>query len=128
VERRLFVDGFLLRYDTHTGEDGLPGGDGAFFACSFWLAEAYVQMKRVEEARRLFDRLLGVRNDVGLLAEEYDTKAQRLVANFPQAFSHISLVNTAHNLARATKTSGAAFRVIDAQERHGHPAGACLAN
>jgi GH15 family glucan-1,4-alpha-glucosidase len=103
VERRLFVDGFLLRYDTQTGVDGLPEGEGAFLACSFWLADAYVLMNRVDDARRLFDRLLGLRNDVGLLAEEYDTRAHRLVGNFPQAFSHVSLVNTAHNLARATK-------------------------
>lgn len=103
VERRLFVDGFLLRYDTRTSDDGLPGGEGAFLACSFWLADAYVLLKRVDDARRLFERLLGLRNDVGLLAEEYDTRAQRLVGNFPQAFSHIALVNTAHNLARTTK-------------------------
>jgi GH15 family glucan-1,4-alpha-glucosidase len=103
VERRLFVDGFLLRYDTNTSDDGLPGGEGAFLACSFWLADAYVLMKRVDDARRLFERLLGLRNDVGLLAEEYDTGARRLVGNFPQAFSHIALVNTAHNLARANK-------------------------
>jgi GH15 family glucan-1,4-alpha-glucosidase len=103
VERRLFVDGFLLRYDTNTSDDGLPGGEGAFLACSFWLADAYVLMKRVDDARRLFERLLELRNDVGLLAEEYDTAARRLVGNFPQAFSHIALVNTAHNLARANK-------------------------
>jgi GH15 family glucan-1,4-alpha-glucosidase len=103
VERRLLVDGFLLRYDTRTTNDGLPGGEGAFLACSFWLADAYVLLKRVEDARRLFERLLELRNDVGLLAEEYDTRAQRLVGNFPQAFSHIALVNTAHNLARVSK-------------------------
>lgn len=103
VERRLFVDGFLLRYDSHSSNDGLPGGEGAFLACSFWLADAYVLMGRIDEARRLFQSLLDLRNDVGLLAEEYDTKAHRLVGNFPQAFSHVALVNTAHNLARATK-------------------------
>jgi GH15 family glucan-1,4-alpha-glucosidase len=103
VERRLYVDGFLLRYDTRTSDDGLPHGEGAFLACSFWLADAYVLLDRAEDARRLFERLLGLRNDVGLLAEEYDTGAQRLVGNFPQAFSHIALVNTAHNLGRATK-------------------------
>ena len=103
VERRLFVDGFLLRYDSRTSEDGLPVGEGAFLACSFWLADAYVLMGRLDEARRLFQALLDLRNDVGLLAEEYDTQAHRLVGNFPQAFSHVALVNTAHNLARATK-------------------------
>jgi GH15 family glucan-1,4-alpha-glucosidase len=103
IERRLFVDGFLLRYDTHTSDDGLPEGEGAFLACSFWLADAYVLVGRTADARRLFERLLTLRNDVGLLAEEYDTRAHRLVGNFPQAFSHVALVNTAHNLARATK-------------------------
>ncbi len=103
VEKRLFVDGFLLRYDTRSGADGLPGGEGAFLACSFWLADAYVLMGRIDDARRLFERLLTLCNDVGLLSEEYDTGARRLIGNFPQAFSHIALINTAHNLARATK-------------------------
>jgi GH15 family glucan-1,4-alpha-glucosidase len=103
VERRLFVDGFLLRYDTATSEDGLPAGEGAFLACSFWLADAYILSGRVDAARRLFERLLSLRNDVGLLSEEYDTEGRRLVGNFPQAFSHIALINTAHNLTRATK-------------------------
>jgi GH15 family glucan-1,4-alpha-glucosidase len=103
VERRLFTDGFLLRYDTATSNDGLPQGEGAFLACSFWLADAYVLIDRLDDARRLFEQLLSLRNDVGLLAEEYDTRAQRLVGNFPQAFSHIALITTAHNLARATK-------------------------
>ncbi|MEO8076977.1 MAG: glycoside hydrolase family 15 protein, partial [Acidobacteriota bacterium] len=80
--------------------DGLPVGEGAFLACSFWLADAYVMLNRVDDARRLFERLLELRNDVGLLAEEYDIGARRLVGNFPQAFSHIALVNTAHNLGR----------------------------
>ncbi len=103
VERHLFVDGFLRRYDTRSSVDGLPPGEGAFLACSFWLADAYVLIGRVPEAERLFERLLGLRNDVGLLAEEYDPNTRRLVGNFPQAFSHVALVNTAHNLARATK-------------------------
>jgi GH15 family glucan-1,4-alpha-glucosidase len=103
VEHRLFVDGFLLRYDTATSDDGLPPGEGAFLACSFWLADAYILIGRVDDARQLFDRLLSLRNDVGLLAEEYDTRARRLVGNFPQAFSHIALINTAHNLTRAAK-------------------------
>ncbi len=103
VERRLLVDGYVLRYDTGSAGDGLPAGEGAFLACSFWLADAYVLLGRLEDARRLLERLLGLRNDLGLLAEEYDTRAGRLVGNFPQAFSHIALINTAHNLARAAK-------------------------
>ena len=103
VEERLLVDGFVVRYDTRTTADGLPPGEGAFLACSFWLADAYAMVGRTADARRLFERLLTLTNDVGLLAEEYDTRARRLVGNFPQAFSHVALVNTAHNLARATK-------------------------
>jgi GH15 family glucan-1,4-alpha-glucosidase len=103
VEQNLFADGFLKRYNTHSVADGLPAGEGAFLACSFWLADAYMLIGRIDEARQLFERLLSLRNDVGLLAEEYDVNARRLVGNFPQAFSHVALVNTAHNLARATK-------------------------
>jgi GH15 family glucan-1,4-alpha-glucosidase len=103
IERRLLVDGLVLRYDTTTCDDGLPEGEGVFLACSFWLADAYTLMGRTDDARRLFERLLALRNDVGLLAEEYDPRARRLVGNFPQAFSHIALVTTAHNLSRATK-------------------------
>src|SRR5919199_750801 len=98
IERRLLRDGVVLRYDTKSGTDGLPSGEGAFLACSFWLADAYVLQSRHAEARALFERLLALRNDVGLLSEEYDVKAKRLVGNFPQAFSHLALVNTAHNL------------------------------
>jgi GH15 family glucan-1,4-alpha-glucosidase len=103
VERHLLVDGFVLRYNTETTDDGLPAGEGAFLACSFWLVDAYVLLGRLDDARKMFERLLSLRNDLGLLAEEYDTSARRLVGNFPQAFSHIALVTTAHNLARATK-------------------------
>jgi len=103
IERHLMQDGFVLRYDTTAAPDGLPAGEGAFLACSFWLADAYVLMGRHDDARRLFDRLLSLRNDVGLLSEEYDVVRQRLVGNFPQAFSHIALVNTAYNLTHAQK-------------------------
>ena len=103
VERDLLVDGFVLRYRTTHVDDGLPPGEGAFLACSFWLADAYVLLGRRPEAERLFERLAGLANDVGLLAEEYDTRRRRLVGNFPQAFSHIALINTAHNLARGNK-------------------------
>jgi GH15 family glucan-1,4-alpha-glucosidase len=103
IERGLMVDGLVLRYRTSKTDDGLPAGEGAFLACTFWLADAYCLLGRIEDAERLFERLLALRNDVGLLAEEYDGKLKRLVGNFPQAFSHISLVNTAHNLSRADK-------------------------
>lgn len=102
IERTLLRGGFVLRYDSAATADGLPAGEGAFLPCSFWLADAYILMGRPAEAQRLFERLVGLCNDVGLLAEEYDTGAQRLVGNFPQAFSHVALVNTAHNVAHAT--------------------------
>jgi GH15 family glucan-1,4-alpha-glucosidase len=101
VERYLNVDGFVLRYNTESVEDGLPPGEGAFLACSFWLADAYILQGRRDEARRLFERLLGLCNDVGLLAEEYDVSGKRMLGNFPQAFSHVALVNTAYNLTKA---------------------------
>jgi pentatricopeptide repeat protein len=103
VERQLVVDGLVLRYRTAHANDGLPPGEGAFLACSFWLVDAYCLLGRTEDAERLFERLLELRNDVGLLAEQYDPGRRRLVGNFPQAFSHISLVNTAHNLSREEK-------------------------
>ena len=103
IETRLLVDGFVIRYDTGSAVDGLPAGEGAFLACSFWLADAYALVGRLDDARTLFERLLTLRNDVGLLAEEYDPVGKRLVGNYPQAFSHIALVNTAHNLARSQK-------------------------
>ncbi|NDK53409.1 glycoside hydrolase family 15 protein [Rhizobium laguerreae] len=98
VERELLQDGLVRRYSTDDTNDGIGSGEGAFLACSFWLADAYVLAGRNEDALRLFEHLLGLRNDLGLLAEEYDTVAGRLLGNFPQAFSHIGLVNTAHNL------------------------------
>ena len=105
IENGLMTDGFVARYSTHPKVDGLPAGEGAFLACSFWLADNYVLAGRRTEARALFDRLVGLCNDVGLLSEEYDPVAGRLVGNFPQAYSHVSLVNTAFNLA---KTEGPA--------------------
>jgi hypothetical protein len=89
--------------DSAETDDNLPPGEGAFLACSFWLADAYVMLGRMDDARRLFERLLALRNDVGLLAEEYDTASRRQVGNFPQAFSHLALGNTAHNLTRMAK-------------------------
>ncbi len=100
IERELMVDGLVLRYRTDASDDGLPPCEGVFLACSFWLADAYVLQGRLSEARALFERLLSLRNDVGLLAEEYEPVHKRLVGNFPQAFSHVGLVNTALNLTR----------------------------
>ncbi len=100
IERKLLVDGLVLRYDSGETEDGLPPGEGAFLASSFWLVDAYALTGRVEEARRMFERLVGLANDVGLLSEEYDPRAKRLVGNFPQAFSHLALVNSAVCLGR----------------------------
>jgi GH15 family glucan-1,4-alpha-glucosidase len=88
-----------MRYDTGTAVDGLPPGEGAFLACSFWLVDCYVLLGRHDEARALFERLLTLRNDVGLLAEEYDPHEQRQLGNFPQAFSHLALINAAHSLS-----------------------------
>lgn len=102
VEKWLVRDGLVLRYRTELTDDGLPPGEGAFLACSFWLADVLVLQERFEDARRLFDRLTGLCNDVGLLAEEYDPVAGRMLGNFPQAFSHVGLINTALNLARAS--------------------------
>ncbi len=103
IERNLVQDGFVLRYRTEETADGLPPGEGAFLACSFWLVDVYVQVGRVDDAHRLFDRLLSITNDVGLLAEEYDPQAKRQFGNFPQAFSHLALINSIHNLYRTTK-------------------------
>jgi GH15 family glucan-1,4-alpha-glucosidase len=101
IEQRLVVDGFVHRYDTGEVVDGLPPGEGAFLACSFWLSDNYILQGRIAEARALFERLISLRNDVGLLAEEYDPRLKRQVGNFPQAFSHVALVNTAFNLTRS---------------------------
>ena len=103
IEKTLMLDGFVMRYNTHAVDDGLPPGEGAFLACSFWLADAYVSIGRHDDAARLFDRLLAIRNDVGLLAEEYDPRRRCFQGNFPQAFSHVALINTAFNLTRIAK-------------------------
>jgi GH15 family glucan-1,4-alpha-glucosidase len=101
IETNLRRDGFVLRYgvDSLGDVDGLAGGEGAFLPCSFWLADNWFLQGRHDEAAALFARLSGLANDVGLLAEEYDVGRSRLVGNFPQAFTHVALVNTAHNLA-----------------------------
>jgi len=110
IERDLMVDGLVRRYRTEAGKDGLPPGEGTFLACSFWFADNLVLQNREEEARALFERLLGLCNDVGLLAEEYDPRTARQLGNFPQAFSHLALVGTAmnlHNRAPAERRGGA---------------------
>jgi GH15 family glucan-1,4-alpha-glucosidase len=98
IERELKTSEFVLRYRTEKGADGLPPGEGAFLPCSFWLADNYALQHREDEAKALFESLLALRNDVGLLSEEYDPRARRLVGNFPQAFSHLAIVNTALGL------------------------------
>jgi len=103
IERDLMVDGLLMRYDTEKSDDGLPAGEGMFLACSFWLVDAYLMTGRREQAERLFERLLSLCNDVGLLSEQYDPRERRLIGNFPQALSHLALVNSASNLAHSEK-------------------------
>ncbi|MGH3274751.1 MAG: glycoside hydrolase family 15 protein, partial [Streptosporangiaceae bacterium] len=112
VQDELCEDGFVRRYrtDGQGAADGLAGGEGAFLACSFWLADNLALVGRLQEAKQLFGRLLDLRNDVGLLAEEYDPARRRLVGNFPQAFSHVGLVNSAFNLAVADSTSESGSR------------------
>ena len=117
IERRLLADGFVSRYDTGEVADGLPPGEGAFLACSFWLADNFILQGRTGEARDLFERLLALQNDVGLLAEEYDPRLGRQLGNFPQAFSHVALVNTAFNL---TRSQGPAEQRA-ARRNKGHP-------
>jgi GH15 family glucan-1,4-alpha-glucosidase len=99
IQQRLMRDGFVDRYSTLPEVDGLPSGEGAFLLCTFWLADNLALQGRYAEAHEIFERLLDLRNDVGLLSEEYDPQTRRLVGNFPQAFSHVGLINTACNLA-----------------------------
>jgi GH15 family glucan-1,4-alpha-glucosidase len=115
IERELKSDGLLLRYDTQKGEDGLPPKEGAFLACSFWMVSSLKAIGRHDDARALFEKLLDLRNDLGLLSEEYDTQNGRFVGNFPQAFSHIALINAAFDLEQRTETHHRA-------ERHVHSA------
>jgi GH15 family glucan-1,4-alpha-glucosidase len=103
IERNLISGGFVLRYNTAKVEDGLPPGEGVFLACSFWMVSALKAIGRTSDARTLFNRLLALRNDLGLLSEEYDVEHNRLVGNFPQAFSHIALINAAFDLEHDTE-------------------------
>jgi GH15 family glucan-1,4-alpha-glucosidase len=107
IRRELLVDGLVARYrtsDRETGAvDGLPGTEGAFLPCTFWLIDDLALIGRVDDARVMFERLLGLCNDIGLYAEEYDPRAGRMVGNYPQAFTHVALVNSARNLTRQLK-------------------------
>ncbi len=106
IEQELMTpEGLVMRYDTAKVADGLPAGEGAFLPCSFWLANAYVLLGRIDDATALFERLLTLRNDLGLMSEEYDTKLGRMCGNFPQAFSHVAMVSTAMNLTHRLKPS-----------------------
>ena len=98
IEKGLLRDGFVLRYATESGVDGLPGHEGAFLACSFWLADNYAFTGRIDEAEALFERLIGLRNHLGLFAEEYEPRLRRQIGNFPQAFTHLALIVTAHGI------------------------------
>ena len=102
IQRELTRDGFVERYRTKGQVDGLPGGEGVFLPCSFWLVDALLMLERDDEAQALFEKLIGVANDLGLLAEEYDPDEKRLLGNFPQAFTHVGLVNSAYNLSKHT--------------------------
>jgi GH15 family glucan-1,4-alpha-glucosidase len=112
IERELMPDGLVLRYDTSRVQDGLPPGEGVFLACSFWMVSSLKAIGRIDDARALFDRLLALRNDVGLLSEEYDLNQKRLVGNFPQAFSHIALVNAAFDLEGGANSRARSHRHI----------------
>ena len=117
IERRLLRDGLVIRYCTEDVTDALPPGEGVFLACSFWLVDVYILQERFEEAENLFRRLVGLCNEVGLLSEEYDPSSRRLIGNFPQAFSHMALVNSAYNLTRVRKPL-----LQRAQDEHAPPA------
>ena len=101
IQETLLRDGFVHRYRTHPEIDGLPTGEGAFLLCTFWLADNLALQGRVDEAHEIFERVLNIRNDVGLLAEQWDSQAQRFLGNYPQAFSHVGLINTAANITMA---------------------------
>jgi GH15 family glucan-1,4-alpha-glucosidase len=121
IERRLAHDGFVSRYETVTEVDGLPPGEASFLLCSFWLVDNLALLGRHEDAVRLFERLLSIRNDVGLLAEGYDADARRQAGNFPQAFSHVGLVNSAFNLSRVRSPAVERGAESVTLPRDGHP-------
>ena len=116
----------MLRYRSESGADGLPAGEGVFIPCSFWLVDVYQRQGRTAEADALLDRLLALRNDVGLLSEEYDTQAQRQVGNFPQAFSHLALVQSVLGLHRANAVARSAGDAGASGGKRPCAAAACL--
>jgi GH15 family glucan-1,4-alpha-glucosidase len=119
VEKQLMRDGFVLRYATEAGADGLPGSEGAFLACSFWLVDNYSFAGRFDEAQAMFERLVGLRNHLGLFSEEYEPSLRRQIGNFPQAFTHLALITSAHILdATMRGETGIAVRGIDDVVRH----------
>jgi GH15 family glucan-1,4-alpha-glucosidase len=127
IEHDLLVDGFVKRYHTEGGPDGLPPGEGAFLPCSFWLVMAYAQQGRMQDAEALFEHLLSVANDVGLMSEEYDIGAQRLVGNFPQAYTHLSLIGAAltldgHDLSQLARRAPARDQAASHPTRIRRPA------
>jgi GH15 family glucan-1,4-alpha-glucosidase len=105
IEKHLMRDGFVLRHDPRRISDEKEPIEGAFLACTLWLADAYVLLGEIAKAQRLFDRVVGIANDLGLLAEEFDPIAGRQTGNFPQALTHIALINTAHNLGHAREVT-----------------------
>jgi GH15 family glucan-1,4-alpha-glucosidase len=113
IEKNLMHDGFVRRYWPELSGDGLPGSEGAFLACSFWLVDAYAYSGRRDDAERLFERLLSLRNDLGLLSEEYDPKHARLIGNFPQAFSHLALIHSASVLSHEELTPRARVNGVE---------------
>ncbi|HUA91988.1 MAG TPA: glycoside hydrolase family 15 protein [Terracidiphilus sp.] len=119
IERELMPDGLVLRYNTAAVNDGLPPGEGVFLACSFWMVSSLKAIGRLRDARKLFDKLLKLPNDVGLLSEEYDVRRRRLVGNFPQAFSHIALVNAAFDLEDGKQVRARTHRHVQTQKARG---------
>jgi GH15 family glucan-1,4-alpha-glucosidase len=101
IQKGLVRDGLVMRYKTQSGVDGLPPGEGIFLLCSFWLVDNLILLGRLDEAQELFERLISLRNDVGLLSEEYEPESRRMLGNFPQAFSHVALLNSARKLSHA---------------------------
>jgi GH15 family glucan-1,4-alpha-glucosidase len=129
IEQDLLSDGFVRRYHTHQVDDGLPPGEGVFLACSFWWVDNLALQGRMDEAHAMYERLVGLANDVGLLSEEYDPQSKRFTGNFPQAFSHVALVHTGLNLKRheeaiARATGHPGGRKNDAQRKTAGDGGA----